>query len=195
MRYIFTIIGSVILAVSLVALGFSIKQVDQQRTTLTTNLEQRAVLLSDGLEDSIAPIYANSSQSSFTTSLQKIIDKSISREHLDGIALYDNKGVLLVTSSGLSEDISGNTEIVSDAMDSNTPNGNFSNPNGTTEYIHVDPLHSDDGSVIGAVMVIQSAGYVNTNLNQIWKGDLWRLLIQIILFSITIFIVLRFFVF
>jgi len=97
----FVIIGSVVVAVSLVALGFNIRQVDQERATLTTNLEQRASLLADSLKESVEPYYANSSQSSFRTSLQKVVDKFANRERLAGIALYDNKGMLLATSSGL----------------------------------------------------------------------------------------------
>src|SRR3989344_3667943 len=101
MRYIFSIIGAVVVTVSLVALGFNIRQVDQERATLTTNLEQRASLLADSLKES------------------------------------------------------------------------------------VEPLHNDE-SIVGALMVVQNAGYINTTIREIWKGNLLRLLIQIIIFSITI---------
>src|SRR3989338_299149 len=101
MRYIFSIIGAVVVAVSLVALGFNIRQVDQERATLATNLAQRASLLADSLKESVEPFYANSSQPSFQNSLQKVVDKFSNRERLAGIALYDNKGVILATSSGL----------------------------------------------------------------------------------------------
>src|SRR3989338_2357919 len=142
MKYIFAIIGSVVVAVSLVALGFNIRQVDQERATLTTNLEQRASLLADSLKESVEPYYANSIQSSFQASLQKVVNKFANRERLAGIALYDNKGILLATSSGLPKAIIENTKI-----------------------------------------------------GEIWRGNLLRLLIQVIIFSITIFIILRFFVF
>jgi len=42
---------------------------------------------------------------------------------------------------------------------------------------------------------VQNAGYINTSINQIWKSNLIRLFVQVIIFSITIFIILRFFVF
>ncbi len=194
MRYILTIIGTVVLAVSLVALGFSFKQVNQERATLTTNLEQRASLLSDSLKESVEPYYANSSQASLKTSLQKIVDKFANRERIVGIALYDTQGVLIASSMGLPKAIIGNGGIVSEAMDSNKFNDNFLDADGETRYVHVDPLHNEE-SIVGALMVVQNAGYINTDINQIWKGNLLRLLIQIIIFSITIFIILRFFVF
>jgi len=194
MRYIFTIIGSVVVAVSLVALGFTFRQVNQEQISLTTNLEQRASLLADSLKESVEPYYANSSQASFQTSLQKIVNKFTNRERLAGIALYDNKGILLASSLELPKTIIENTKVVSEAMDSNMSNGNFFDADGETRYVHVDPLHNDE-SVVGALMVVQNAGYINTSINQIWKGDLLRLAIQIIIFSITIFIILRFFVF
>ena len=194
MKYIFAIIGSVVVAVSLVALGFNIRQVDQERATLTTNLEQRASLLADSLKESVEPYYANSSQPSFQKSLQKVVDKFANRERLAGIALYDNKGTLLATSSGLPKTIIENTKIITDAMDSNTSNNDFFDADGENRYVHVDPLHNDE-SIVGALMVVQNAGYINTSIREIWKGNLLRLLIQIIIFSITIFIILRFFVF
>ena len=194
MRYIFAIIGSVVLAVSLVALGFNIRQVDQERATLTTNLEQRASLLADSLKESVEPYYANSTQPSFQNSLQKVVNKFANRERLAGIALYDNKGVLLATSSGLPKTIIENTKIVTDTMDSNKSNNDFFDADGENRYVHVDPLHNEE-SVVGALMVVQNAGYIDASVREIWKGNLIRLFIQIILFSVTIFIILRFFVF
>src|SRR3989338_8379218 len=194
MRYIFSIIGAVVVTVSLVALGFNIRQVDQERATLTTNLEQRASLLADSLKESVEPYYANFTQSSFQASLQKVVNKFANRERLAGIALYDNKGTLLATSSGLPKTIIENIKIVADAMDSNTSKNDFFDADGENRYVHVDPLHNDE-SIVGALMVVQNAGYIKTTIREIWKGNLLRLLIQIIIFSITIFIILRFFVF
>ncbi|MFA5095321.1 MAG: trehalose-6-phosphate synthase [Candidatus Paceibacterota bacterium] len=194
MKYIFVIIGSVVIAVSSVALGFNLSQVDEERATLTTNLEQRASLLADSLKESVEPYYANSSQPSFQNSLQKVVNKFANRERLAGIALYDNKGTLLATSSGLPKTIIENTKIVAEAMDSNTSNNDFFDAEGETRYVHVDPLHNNE-SIVGALMIVQNAGYINTSIREIWKGNLLRLFIQIIIFSITIFIILRFFVF
>src|SRR3989338_4144293 len=87
-----------------------------------------------------------------------------------------------------------NIKIVADAMDSNTSKNDFFDADGENRYVHVDPLHNDE-SIVGALMVVQNAGYINTTIREIWKGNLLRLLIQIIIFSITIFIILRFFVF
>ena len=99
------IIGSVIVAVSLVAFAFTLKQVEQESITLTTNLEQRAQLLSDSLKESVEPYYANNLPASSQTSLQKTVDKFANRERLAGIALYDIKGTLIATSLGLPKTI------------------------------------------------------------------------------------------
>ncbi|MSU44776.1 hypothetical protein EXS45_01165 [Candidatus Nomurabacteria bacterium] len=195
MRYIFTIIGSVIITVTLVAFFFNLKQVNEERATLKINLEQRASLLADSLKESIEPSYTNSSQTSLQTSLQKIVSRFANRERLAGIALYDNKGTLIATSSGLPKKIIENTESISEAMDSNKSKSDFFDADGETRYVFVDPLHNSEGSILGVLMIVHNAGYINTSINQIWKGNLLRLVIQIIIFSITIFIILRFFVF
>ncbi len=197
MKYIFTIIGSVVITVTLVAFFFNLNQVNQEKATLTINLEQRATLLADSLKESVEPLYTNSSQESLQTSLQKTVNKFANRERLAGIALYNNKGTLLATSSGLPKTIIENTKSISNAMDSNSSKGIFTDADGESRYVFVDPLHSDDENttIIGALMIVQNAGYINISIGEIWKDNLLRLSIQIIIFSITIFIILRFFVF
>jgi len=194
MKYIFAIIGSVVVTVTLVALFFSLSQVNEERAALTVNLEQRATLLSDSLKESVEPSYANSGQSTLQATLQKIVDRFANRERLAGIALYDNKGTLLATSKGLPKAIIENTKSVSDAMDSNTSKSSFLDADGEKRYVFVDPLHNDE-SIAGALLIVQNAGYIDTSINQIWTGNLLRLVVQIVIFSITIFIILRFFVF
>ncbi len=194
MRYIFTIIGSVVVTVTLVAFFFNLKQVNEERASLTINLEQRASLLADSLKESVEPSYTNFSEAFLQTSLQKIVTRFANRERLAGIALYDNKGKLLATSSGLPKTIIENVKLVSDAMDSNTSKNDFLDADGETRYVFVDTLHNNT-SVVGALMIVQNAGYININIAQIWKSNLLKLGIQIIIFSITIFIILRFFVF
>lgn len=195
MRYIFAIIGSVVVTVTLVAFFFNFKQINEERATLTINLEQRASLLADSLKESVEPSYTNSSEATLQTSLQKIVTKFANRERLAGIALYNNKGTLLATSSGLPKTIIDNAKSVSDAMDSNASKSEFFDADNETRYVFVDTLHNNEGSIVGALMIVQNAGYINTSIAQIWRGNLLRLVIQIIIFSITIFIILRFFVF
>ncbi|MFA6076479.1 MAG: trehalose-6-phosphate synthase [Candidatus Paceibacterota bacterium] len=195
MRYIFAIIGSVVVTVAVVSFFLNLKQVNEERATLTINLEQRASLLADSLKESVEPSYVNSGEATLQTSLQKIVNKFANRERLAGIALYDNKGTLLATSSGLPKTIIENTKSISDAMDSNTPKSDFFDADGESRYVFVDPLHNDEGSILGALMIVQNAGYINTTIGEIWRGNLIRLIVQIIIFSITIFIILRFFVF
>src|SRR3989339_784646 len=195
MKYIFAIIGSVVITVTLVAFFFNLSQVNQERATLTINLEQRATLLADSLKESVEPLYINSSQDSLQASLQKTVNKFANRERLAGIALYDNQGTLLATSSGLPKTIIEDVKSISEAMDSNKSKGGFLDADNETRYVFVDPLHNDAGSIVGALIIVQNAGYINTSIAQIWKGNLLKLFIQIIIFSITIFIILRFFVF
>ncbi len=194
MRYIFTIIGSVVISVTIVAFFLNFKQVNQEETVLTTNLEQRASLLADSLKESVEPTYANSSESTLQASLQKTVDKFANRERLAGIALYDNKGTLLATSAGLPRTIIENAKSVSDAMDSNKRQSNFFDADGETRYVFIDPLHNDT-SIVGALMIVQNAGFINTTITEIWRNNMLRLFSQIIILSITIFIILRFFVF
>src|SRR3989344_8132411 len=52
------------------------------------------------------------------------------------------------------------------------------------------PLH-EDGRVVGALAVVQDATYIDESIRDIWRNNLIRLLLQVLLFAAAIFILVR----
>jgi len=169
-----------------VVLGFTLWQVQQQQTSLVDDLQFRTALLVDSLKESIRPSYLNSA----TTTLQNVLDKFTGQEQLLGFAVYDNKGVLFATSTGLSSSLTQDTVISKKAMDSDSAQDDFSTFDNGKVYVFATPLHENE-QVIGVLTVFQKADYISATINQIWKTNLLRLFLQALLFSLAVVLILN----
>ncbi|MGH7245742.1 MAG: alpha,alpha-trehalose-phosphate synthase (UDP-forming) [Candidatus Levyibacteriota bacterium] len=176
----------IIFAVSMVILSFTIRQVDNEQNNLTSDLQHRSALLSDSFIDTIEPYVAYNN----APALQQIVDRYTNRERLMGLAVYDNKGNVLALSSGLATELAKTPTLPATIMDANKADGQFLPYNGQKLYLFATPLHSKQ-SVIGAIMLIQNADYIDADLISIWKTNLLRLFVQVLLISIASFIVLH----
>ena len=108
-----------------------------------------------------------------------------------GLAVYNNKGGIFAVSAGLPAELTADASIPEQAMDADSVTGDFLaiEERGRT-YIFATPLHQDE-KVIGSLAVFQRADYIDDVINQIWKTNLVRWLVQILLFSIAVILILR----
>lgn len=186
MRQLLGMIAVVVVIVVLVVLGFTMTQVSRQQTQLTDDLQIRTALLADSFKESIRSPFLNNE----TPTLQEVLNKFAGRDRLLGLAVYDNDGDLVAASAGLSADLAGNANIPQQAMDADSAKGEYFAGNGGKVYVFATALHQDE-KVIGALVVLQTADYIDTVINQIWKTNLLRLLVQALLFSVAVVLILR----
>ena len=79
-------------------------------------------------------------------------------------------------------------------MDEDKATGDFIKLNDKKLYLFALPLHNKN-SVIGSLLVVQNANYIDAHIMEIWKNNMFRLLIQVIAISIAILIVIRWIIF
>ncbi|MCX6721333.1 MAG: trehalose-6-phosphate synthase [Candidatus Staskawiczbacteria bacterium] len=182
------IIGALVLT-SIIVLGFTVFQVHEQQVSLLADLKYRTQILSESFKESIEPIYIAKS----IESLQKILDKFTDKQRLMGLAVYDNKGNVVASSAGLSEEIVNNAKPTP-VMDADSASGNFATIENSKIYEFINPMHQDD-AVIGAIMVVQNADYIGSDLTNIWTTNLLRLFLQVLIFAIAAVFVLRWLIF
>lgn len=180
-RHVLLIVAAVILSIVLIVVGFTLRQANQEQLTLTVDLQYRTRLLADSLKESVEPIYGRNS----TTELQKLVDKFADREHIVGLAVFDNRGAKVAASTDLPKNFLSGLSLVSSVMDSDKPAGDFIKNEGKSFYVFVLPLRQVD-RVIGAFLVAQNADYIDSGIRQIWGDNLLRLLVQIIIFATII---------
>src|SRR3989344_1326717 len=184
MRQVLLITGGVILAVSVVVGLFALNQANQEQIELTSRLQSRSQVLSDSLAESVEPSYNNRA----TSTMQRIIDRFVSSERLSGIGVFDNVGNIVASSKDLPLPDDG--ELVATVMDSDEAGGDFARRGQNSYYVHVLPLHEDE-RVVGALAVAQDATYIDESIHGIWRDNLIRLLLQVLLFAAAIFILVR----
>lgn len=186
MKQIVLAILLVAIVVSIITSIFTINQVNNERDRLTSDLQYRSTLLAETLRESVEPNFLNNSEQY----LQAIVERFANRERFAGIGLYDNKEHIIAISSSLPKEISSAQKIVADTMDEDAVVADFSKFKDKEMYLLAIPLHSDN-RVVGALMVVQNADYINTRITEIWKNNIVRLFTQILLITIALLLILR----
>ena len=95
MKITIRLIVSLVIVVALVALAFSLYQVNRERDLLARDLERRAVILAESFQESLAPLI----QSGAGSRLNRIVNRFGNRERLKGIIFDRQGGVITATSS------------------------------------------------------------------------------------------------
>jgi len=190
MKQIFAAVSVIILIVSLIAVSFTFNQVNNEEKRLESDIQYRSYLLSNSLKESVEPNFINKSD----TYLQSVVEKFVDEQRIAGLAVVDNTGKIVAVSSSLPKEIPEAQKTAIEVMDSNLANGNFTNFSNQKMYVFASPLH-DKEKIVGSLIVIQNAGYIDTRLAEIWKNNLLRLFTQALLVSLTVLLVLRWIIF
>ena len=93
------LIVSLILGITLVTLGFSWKQVTAQKQRLRSDLERHADEVADSLANDLEPYVESGSK----RQIDRTVQRFESRQHLNGVAVYDRQGVALAITAGLTD--------------------------------------------------------------------------------------------
>ncbi len=177
--------AAVIAVVSLVIGGFTFNQAVREELSLSSDLQYRTRVLADSLQDSIEPSLAARD----ATTTQKIVDRISKNERIEALGVFDSLGAPIALSRSFPIDI-GKDQSLSAALDKDLPIGAFYRAASTSTYVFIEPLHTGN-RVVGALVLAQNANYIDTSIQRIWRDNLTRLVTQIILFSIAIFILVQ----
>ena len=172
------------LAIVLIVGGFTSYQANREELSLSADLQYRTRVLADSLAESIQPSLVRGSR----IAVQKIIDKIASNENITALWVFDSAGQVAAYSGAVS-DVSGSALAIQ-VMSSDTPSGEFMQSDGKKVYVFIEPMHQQK-QVIGALMVVEKADYIDEAILSIWRANLLRLFVQMILFAIVIFVLVR----
>lgn len=186
MKQIITIILIIIIIISLIVAAFTINQVQREQERLNIDLQYRSTILAESLKEIIEPDFINKSD----LQLQRLVDKSNDQQRFAGLAVFNNKGSSIATSSGFMVQSPQVQKIVSDAMDADKANGDFIQIMEKKMYALAIPLH-DQTNIIGALIIAQHASYIDDRLNEIWRNNLLRLILQASLLSTATILLVR----
>ena len=101
MKITIRLVVSLVLVVTLVAVGFSFYQVKEEQVRLTSDLERRSIVLAESLQESVIPLVASDSPEK----LKRLVQRFGKRERFLGIAVHDVGGRVLELTADLEPQI------------------------------------------------------------------------------------------
>lgn len=186
MKITIRLIVSLIFVVALVALIFSFQQVHAERTRLTGDLERRAIVLAESLQESIKPLVESNS----LDKVNRLVERFGNRERLEGVAVYDSQGNVMASTPDLAPKISRPLPQVISSITENRPIHSFLNIAGKEISLYTLPLSQEDGGM-GALVLFHDASYIDVRLKGIWTHNLIRFLTLTLLIVVITLLVVR----
>ena len=99
MRTTLKIVLPLVVSVGVVSLLFAAYQVRTEKHNLRSDLSRRAEILGESLQESAEPLLERTQE----RSMQRLVERFGQREHLEGVAVYNESGTALAITSGLSQ--------------------------------------------------------------------------------------------
>lgn len=181
-----TIVLLIIAIVSLVSIFFAFNQVTTEKERLTNDIRYRSSLLAGSLKESVEPNFINKSDAY----LQSVVERFADKQRIAGLAVVDNTGKVIAISSSLPKTLLEAQPIVTDTMDADSESGDFIAVGEQNMYLFATPLRNEK-SVVGALVIVQNASYIESRLYDIWMNTFLRLLFQSLFISVVVLITLR----
>ncbi len=154
---------------------------------MTSDIQYRSSLLAKSLKESVEPNFINNSDAY----LQSIVEKFVDKQRIAGLAVVNNTGKVIVASSSLSPNLLQSQQtLIANVMDADVGNGAFTTFANKKMYIFASPLE-DQKSVVGALVIVQNASYMDSRIYEIIQNNFIRLLIQAIIVSVLLIILIR----
>ncbi|MFA4853235.1 MAG: hypothetical protein WC599_12020, partial [Bacteroidales bacterium] len=179
MRLNLALILSIIIAVGLVAFGFTFYQISSERTKLNSELEIRTTQIAE-------EIFQNDTFSFKQINKENIrhfADSINKKYNLLGIAIYYNNDSIISDSASCPL-INHSLDYISQSITADTSLGNFITVEGKNIYQYIKPLKREDISN-NAVIFYTDAEYIDNIIGSIWFRNFFRWFLQVLVVSLV----------
>jgi len=178
MRTTLKIVIPLAVSVLSVSLLYGAYQIRTERRNLRNDLSHRSEVLAENLQESL-----ESSPSRATDrNLSHIVERYGQREHLLGVAVYDNAGEVIAITHGLSPSFASQPPLAAQAAQMNKGLGEFREMSGAPLHLYAVPLHKE-GEANGSLLVIYDSSYIQTRMMHSLRDSLLSTLLQTLLIT------------
>jgi trehalose 6-phosphate synthase len=186
MRIKFRLVILLIVGITLVAFAFAYFQVKEEKQRMRDELERRAEVLAESLEETVAPL----AERRATKELQRIVERFGDRGRLAGIAVYDHEGNALAVTPGLDPRFATPPPTIEQALRQDAGQEAFFSLNSALMHICALPLHGAT-STVGALAIFHEAGYIDAQSARLWRDTFLRAAIQVLLIVLLALLIVR----
>jgi len=188
MRLNFALILSIIVAVGLVALGFTYYQIAIERSQLNSELEKRTAEIAGELSG-----YDIFQKKSNQLEVESFTDSINYRYNLLGIAVYYGSDSIICSDS-TRKFISHSLDDISMSIINEKPVSNYISINNKSVYQFIKPIELENISHY-AVIYYVDAGYIDNIIGKIWFRNFLRWFLQVLIISFITILIIRYGVF
>ncbi|MGB2672367.1 MAG: trehalose-6-phosphate synthase [Candidatus Acidiferrum sp.] len=166
------------LSVAAISLLFAGYQVRTEKRNLNHDLVHRAENLGESLQETVEHLMEQNSP----RSLQRFVERYGQREHLRGLAVYDEEGRALEITEGLPPELKTRPKAVSKVTDNAAGEGEFLHTGDLQLYIYELPLERD-GKAAGTLGIFYDTSYIDSRLAYALRDSLLNALVQTVLIT------------
>jgi trehalose 6-phosphate synthase len=185
MKFTLRLVSAIWLSVMLVIGAFAYLQIREERERLVGDLQRRAQLISEGLNDAIEAAAAKQSPAA----IERIVKKFGQSQR--GIAVYDRFANQRFASPDIASILPPSLPEATEAISKGSPVQGYRTLGDRTRYIYVTPLLSDEQPV-GAIAVLQDASHLERAEWDRWSYNAIRFLVLALVISAIIALVVKF---
>jgi trehalose-6-phosphate synthase len=176
------------LAVSVVCISllYSALEVRTQRRNLRNDLSHRSAVLAETIQENLESSGGRATEKT----INHIVERYGEREHLLGVAVYDNSGTPIAITPGLTPSFASRPAQAQRAaqLDKGVPN--FVTVAGSPLHLYALPIHQN-GQVAGSLVVIYDTSYIQDRVMLGLRTSLLSTLVQTLLITGLAFILVR----
>jgi trehalose-6-phosphate synthase len=179
------LILSLVVGITLVTFFISRSQVRSEKQGLRADLDRRAEVFAESLQEIIEPAFAHDSRAD----LRRVVDRFENRQRLAGVVVYDAGGHVLAESSTLESRFTPPPPPL-DRINQDQGFGEFLHLGGASVHVYYLPLHKE-GGVAGALAIFHDASYIEAQSKGIWRETIWHVIAQVLLVVFVTLLIIR----
>src|SRR5437867_4661908 len=184
MKFTLRLVSAIWLSVMLVIGAFAYLQIRDERERLAGDLQRRAMLVAEGLNDAIEASAAKQSPAG----IERIVKKFGQSQR--GIAVYDRFANLRFATPDIAPFLPPSVPEVTDAISRNTTTQGYRVLSDRTRFIYAMPLTVDDQPV-GAIAVLLDASHLDRAEWDRWTANALRFLVLALVISIIAALIVK----
>ncbi|MEK7313293.1 MAG: trehalose-6-phosphate synthase, partial [Deltaproteobacteria bacterium] len=187
MKITLRLIVALIIAVTGVAGIFSYFTVQSEKARLTSDLEHRAWLVSEGVKESAGPLIRKGP----SKKLDSIAEKISKGKQIIGVAVYDAAGKTVAVSKELSAALPSKLNILFEEFKDDEGMGAYEEVASKQAYLYAVPAYDEEGARTGTVVIFSDASYIDDYLRGIWRRNFLRIFANAVIISVITLLVIR----
>ncbi len=185
MKLNLALILSIIIAVGLVALGYTFYQSSSERTKLNNELEIKTNRAAEEIFRSSESLFEQINYKN----IENIADSIDKKYNLLGFAIYYNNDSI-ISNSKTNNLIIHSLDGISRSLITGSSTGNFFAVDGVNVFQQIKPVRKEN-SAVKAVVFYSDAGYIEKAIDSIWFRNFIRWFLQVFLVSLFTLLIIR----